>query len=333
MPTLPEGQTALVTIRAAVPGDETLILAVGNTLFPNDYQETLEEFRHHRERLRAGGYADVFAVAETPDGQVVGYAHHQQMPGQANPDRFRVFVGVAPEWHGQGVGRALFAHAAAQLTGRGARAAETFAREHDNRVIDFLVRRGFREAMRAWENRLDPSRFDPAPFAPYLERVAAAGITITTLAEEQHRDPDAVSKAYELHNAVEADIPSASPFQAQPFERFMEHNVGGPNALLDAYFLATAGDAYVGEAVLRKPVLGTHLTHDTTGVRRAYRGRGIAMALKLATIAYARAHGCTQIRTWNEVNNAGMLTINERLGFVRQPAWITFEKTLAAGSR
>lgn len=333
MPTLPEGQTALAAIRAAVLGDETQILAIGNTLFPEDYQETLKQFRYHRKRLRAGGYADVFAVAETPGGQVVGYAHHQQMPGQADPDRFRVIVGVAPEWRGRGVGRALFAHVTAQLIGRGARAAETFAREHDMRVIDFLVRRGFREAMRAWENRLDPSRFDPAPFAPYLERVAAAGITITTLTDEQDRDPDALSKAYELHNAVEADIPSTSPFEAQPFERYVEHNVRGPNALLDAYFLAKAGEAYVGEAVLRTSALGTYLTHDTTGVRRAYRGRGIAMALKLATIEYARAHGHTQIRTWNEVNNAGMLAINEQLGFVRRPAWITFEKTLAAGSR
>ena len=71
-----------------------------------------------------------------------------------------------------------------------------------------------------------------------------------------------------------------------------------------------------------------HLYHNVTGVLPAYRGRGIAMALKLATIAYAQARGSTEIRTWNEVQNTGMLVINDRLGFVRQPAWITFEKSL-----
>ncbi len=141
----------------------------------------------------------------------------------------------------------------------------------------------------------------------------------------------ALRKAYEVHNVVVADIPSTSPFEALPFERFVEYNVNGPNALLDVYFIAKAGEEYIGESTLRKPAVGTYLSHNTTGVRRPYRGRSIAMALKLATIAYARTHGYTEIRTWNEVNNIGILAINERLGFVRQPAWTTFEKILMPG--
>lgn len=50
------------------------------------------------------------------------------------------------------------------------------------------------------------------------------------------------------------------------------------------------------------------------------------MALKLKTIEYARAHGYDVIKTWNDSSNVGMLAINEKLGFVRQPAWITFVK-------
>jgi hypothetical protein len=50
------------------------------------------------------------------------------------------------------------------------------------------------------------------------------------------------------------------------------------------------------------------------------------MVLKLATIAYAREQGATEIRTWNDVHNVEMLAINDRLGFVRQPAWLTFER-------
>jgi GNAT superfamily N-acetyltransferase len=48
------------------------------------------------------------------------------------------------------------------------------------------------------------------------------------------------------------------------------------------------------------------------------------------TIEYARAHGHSEIRTWNEVNNVEMLAINDRLGFVRQPAWLTFEREVVA---
>ena len=54
MCTVPQRQTAVFTIRDAREADHEHILNIGNTLFPDDYQETAEEFRHHRERLRAG---------------------------------------------------------------------------------------------------------------------------------------------------------------------------------------------------------------------------------------------------------------------------------------
>jgi GNAT superfamily N-acetyltransferase len=49
----------------------------------------------------------------------------------------------------------------------------------------------------------------------------------------------------------------------------------------------------------------------------------------LATISYGQARGFTEIRTWNEVQNIAMLAIDDRLGFVRQPAWLAFERTLS----
>lgn len=327
----------MITIRDANEIDHDRILEIENTLFPDDYRETPEEFQHHRRRMRAGGYVDAFVVAEGSadlsaadlSAGIVGFAYYSQMPEQTDPNRFRTFAGVVKEWRGRRVGVALSEHVQTALRARGATAAESFAREGDRESIGFLERRGFREVMRAWELRLDPSRFDPAPFAMYAERARAAGATITTLAAERARDPDAMRKAYELHNDVDSDIPSVSPFQAPPFERFLENNVNGPNALVDGYFIAKIGDEYVGESTLRKPGTGTHLAVNTTGVRRGYRGRGIAMALKLASIEYARAHGCSHVRTWNEINNVGMLAINERLGFVRTPAWITLEKRFA----
>jgi predicted GNAT superfamily acetyltransferase len=67
-----------------------------------------------------------------------------------------------------------------------------------------------------------------------------------------------------------------------------------------------------------------------TAVLRDERGKGIAMALKLRTIEYARTQGLRELRTWNASINRPMLAINEALGFVKQPAWITFGKDLSA---
>ncbi len=320
---------AVVRIREAGEADEARIVDIGNALFPN-YPETLEELRHYRARLRAGGYATVLAVAETPGGEVVGYSNYHHMPGQFDPGRYRVGVYVGLAWQRRGVGTVLFDHMLAALTARDAKAIESFARETMPEVIGFLTRRGFRETLRTWELRLDLGRFDPAPFARLADRVRQTGVVIATLDQESARDHGALRRVYELHNAVVADIPAPIPFTPVSFEDYVHSNVESPRALLGGYFLARVGEAYVGEANLRRPQEGTHLYHNVTGVLPAYRGRGIAMALKLATIAYGRAHDHSEIRTWNEVRNAGMLAINERLGFVRQPAWITFEKALGA---
>ncbi|MDQ7840771.1 MAG: GNAT family N-acetyltransferase [bacterium] len=322
---------APAVVREARDTDEARILEIGNALFP-DYPETLDEFREFRARLQEGGYSSILVVAETPTGEVVGHSHAHHMPGQFDPARYRMGVYTDPDWQGRCIGSALYSHMRGVLTTRGALVIESFARETMPEAIRFLVHRGFRETMRTWEVRLDLGRFDPAPFVHYLEHARGEGVTIVTLEDELRRDPGALRRAYELHNAVVADIPMPIPYTPIPFEVYVRSTIESPRALPDAYFLALAGDDYVGEANLQRPAHGTHLYHGVTGVLPAHRGRGIAGALKLATIAYGRQHGYSEIRTWNEMHNTGMLAINERLGFTRQPAWITFEAALDSGA-
>ena len=318
-----------VRIREATEADDPRILEIGNTLFP-DFRETLDEFRHARSQRLTHGLTDAVAVAEEPGAGIVGYWHAHHMLGQFAPGRYRANVFVDPVWQDRGVGSALFDHMQAALLARRAEVIESFARETRPEVIAFLAKRGFVETLRTWELRLDLAGFDLAPYVGYMDRVREAGVEIVTLRDELARDPEALRRAHALREAVMADIPSPIPHTPVPYEEFVDSNIESPRALPDAYFLAKVSGAYIGEANLRKPQDGTHLWHNVTGVLPAYRGRGIAMALKLASIAYGRAGGYSEIRTWNEVRNIGMLAINERLGFVRQPAWITFEKTLAA---
>jgi GNAT superfamily N-acetyltransferase len=272
-------------------------------------------------------------VAEDGEGRLVGGGAIHHLPEQFHPDRYGLDVMVPPASRRQGIGSALYARLMAELAERGAVAVRAEAKASMPDGVDFLRHRGFVEVQRAWESRLDVAAFDPAPFAGAEERAAGHGIAFSTLAAERARDPEALSKAYDLHLACNRDVPEVDPVTDVPYEHFLGHEVEGPGALPDGYLLALDGDRYVAQSTLfaseEDPAL---LYQGLTGVRREYRGQGIAMALKLRTVAYARAHGKREIRTWNNTLNRPMLRINEAMGFQKQPVWVVLQKDLAAAS-
>jgi GNAT superfamily N-acetyltransferase len=126
------------------------------------------------------------------------------------------------------------------------------------------------------------------------------------------------------------DVPSVDPPTRHTFEEFRRDDIDAPNALVDAFFIAIDRDGrYLGVSNLFRSLDDPKfIWQGLTGVRRDARGKGIAMALKLRTVRYAIDEGIEHIKTWNDVHNRPMLSINEALGFARQPAWISYEKDL-----
>ena len=55
--------------------------------------------------------------------------------------------------------------------------------------------------------------------------------------------------------------------------------------------------------------------HDMTGVKRSFRGRGIASALKRAEIAWAKREGFLTLETSNDEANAPIRALNEKHGY------------------
>jgi GNAT superfamily N-acetyltransferase len=180
--------------------------------------------------------------------------------------------------------------------------------------------------MRSPMSRLEVAAFDAARFAATEEKVRRAGITIYPMSDLKTRDPDWKRHWYALELAINADHPMPDRGEPLPFETFAGF-LDSPLVNTDAAFFALdPAGTYVGQSTLEVPnTRSTTLSVGMTGVLRSHRRMGIATALKIRTIEFAKAYGAQWIQTSNEENNP-MFQLNLALGFQPAPAWLNFEK-------
>jgi GNAT superfamily N-acetyltransferase len=269
-------------------------------------------------------------VVAVDSDRVVGYGQVNHMRWAFVPTKYRLDVTVMPSERLRGHGTALYDELVASVAKRRGRTLAAAAKESMTDGVRFLTKRGYREVKRDWESRLFVKGFDFTRFATADERIAKQGIRVATLADEMERDSAALRKAFELHEDCRMDIPSVDPPTRHTFDEFHRDDIDAPSALLDAFYIAIDKDGrYLGLSnMFRSLDDPTFLWQGITGVRRETRGRGIAMALKLRTVRFAIDRGVEHIKTWNDVHNMPMLSINEAMGFVKQPAWVSYEKDL-----
>jgi GNAT superfamily N-acetyltransferase len=135
---------------------------------------------------------------------------------------------------------------------------------------------------------------------------------------------------YETDTLISSDEPGTDrDGDPTSFERFSATQLEAPEALPEGHFLALDGRRLVGVSRVLGDLKHPDVLHqDLTGVLPEYRGRGIAQALKLRTIQFARERGYREIRTSNDSTNAPMLHINDLIGFKRESPIIIFERRL-----
>jgi mycothiol synthase len=314
-----------ITIRPRVPADDERYVAMRHAIAPDRAPLTLEEHRRFME-LEPERTGHTVVVAER-DGEVLGVASWARRVFTAPEDTFWTDILVDRNHWGTGVGRALWDHALRQVEKRGARKIFAVVREDCPEAEAWATRRGFaRTGHGDRMSRLEVEHATPDRSREAARRVGASGIHITTLAE-LGTDDRLLHALKELDDATTRDIPGEEDYQGPLFEEWKTIILDTPGVSPDVFWVAMDGDRPVGMAPLQIRS-GGYADNFYTCVAREYRGRGIARALKLRGVEWARENGIRYLITGNDPANKPMLAVNIDLGYQFLPANIQLAKEL-----
>ena len=294
--------TDRIVVRSAVTDDDLEAwLCVRRAVAPDEASPTIEQ-------LRALGTPDRLLVLGEIDGVLVGsgLADRSQISGGFVAPR------ILPECRRRGAGSAVLAALLAHLVGLGFDAARAHA--GDDGSFAFLRRHGFEEIDQQVEQVRIVGEIEPEP-GPY------EGVAFTTVAEQ----PDLLERSFALAQAGFGDLALTSgPAQLTRNDWLTEEATlpaGSFVALVDGAIVGYAGLLAFSEDAARAE-------NGLTVVDRAWRGRGLAEALKRRQLAWASANGIREIVTWTQRGNEVMQRLNLRLGYTPRSISRTMRRDL-----
>jgi GNAT superfamily N-acetyltransferase len=296
-----------MTIRELDPerdaGDIVEMILEAMPLAVLDRASWLHRLRTIPERAEQAGW-----VAEDA-GKVVGNSWAFRTFFSEGSTSAQCSVNVRASHRRRGIGTELYELVLAHVMALGATSALASFPE-DEAAVAFARARGFREERVEAESVLDPRTVEERP---------DPAVDLRTVAEI---DPRLV---YEVDIAATRDMPSTETIDEIPYEEWVEHVLDYPFFTREGSYVAMVDGVAAAVSLLLADEETGRGGNMFTGTQRAYRGRGLGLAVKLASIAWAREHDITQLATRNDETNAPMLAINRRLGYVpagRRVEWL-----------
>ena len=298
--------TVLIRVASLDEADLELITAIVNRTSPED-GTSVEELR-----WSSATYPGESRFIAELEGRPVGVSTVGRI--HVHPPEYEALwatVDVLPDSRRNGAGSALLDASARAAHGAGKSHLHVPVSADRPDSVAFLERRGFVEFERSHAVRLDLDGLARSAMEP----VVPDGIELTDLATR----PDLVAGIRDLALEAFLDIPGGDePMAVGDLAEFRARDVERPGMPAGGFAIALerATGRVVGYAsLLAKAGSPGVAFHDMTAVSRAWRGRGLATALKLRTIGWALDHGLVALETGNDEANLAMQAVNRRLGY------------------
>jgi RimJ/RimL family protein N-acetyltransferase len=261
-------------------------------------------------------------IAEV-DGEPVAFLDWLHGPPEQDPDRHcEVNVYLDTARLNLELLTFLWQWISSQAAQGGSRILEGYCGEDEPEMLEAMARVGFERDReeRVWELDLGQHGDRLAGEAREAKAEAAAdGIELLTVA--RWADPAALAKLHGLDDATRKDIPTTFPILPETLDDFV-FRASAPDRPHDRWWIALDGDRPVATSYLRFPPVRGSVWTGYTCSDSAYRGRGIARAVKLQSLAQAVELGVPFVYTDNDAENAPMLHINEKLGYRSRPGLV-----------
>jgi L-amino acid N-acyltransferase YncA len=210
------------------------------------------------------------------------------------------------------VGTALLADLAAHALRLGVGEAVALVDGRDERSLAFARRSGFVEVDRQIEQARALGA-EPEPPPP------PAGVELVSIGQR----PELLGASYELARQGYADMATDREASISLDEWLSEEAT-----LAGGSYAALAGGEVVGYSGLCRHDSPGVAEDGLTVVRRDWRRRGLATALKRRELAWAAANGFHEVVTWTQQGNEGMRRVNDSLGFVARDISLTMAAPL-----
>jgi GNAT superfamily N-acetyltransferase len=264
-------------------------------------------------------------VFETENGETAAFRVISRRNTMPSNQAF-VWIAVAENHRRSGLGNALMSSVLRDAEQQGFTEFISQVDDVNTAGLMFCNRFEFHSYRHMVRMKLDWAHWNEAAMERHIYRATAIGIQFMTYAEmgntieNQHR-------LYSLNQSLSASIPIDEPEDFPQFNPYVERRLSGEGFPHTGIILAVANQEWIGMTQISFDT--DHAFVEMTGVLPAYRRQGIAQALKLLSLRFARQNGYMDVQTLNDLGNKPMLVVNEKAGFRKSEGFYFVRRVLA----